>query len=203
MIEPKKLFIGGPCDKNNTSVSVLSTWSSRTWIFPSIGTRTRIGAADGKSIWLFKIGQFFWRKFLRARQTRSFYIGTVAPIRLLSVGPVGPDCLLIRALSGVPGFHISHVPDPRKLWTDLRPDVLDIAVFQNMLSCSELNDGACFVRQTWPRARILIIRDGGNLIDDSLYDDRVSPDVNANAFLITILRLVNQLDGWRFQDDVR
>jgi hypothetical protein len=56
-------------------------------------------------------------------------------------------------------------------------------------------DAAHFVRRRWPEARVLIIRDDAQCIDDAMYDDRIAPGVNPERLLGAITRLSGPYKG--------
>jgi hypothetical protein len=61
--------------------------------------------------------------------------------------------------------------------------------YQNLqatLSPGDLQAAARLIRERWPRARILIIREEAWCIEDALYDERVSPGAHPEVLLTAV-----------------
>lgn len=65
----------------------------------------------------------------------------------------------------------------------------DIAVLQATLSLYELEETARVIRQRWPRARILILREEARGMEDALYDERARAGINPEILLGVIERI--------------
>ena len=66
---------------------------------------------------------------------------------------------------------------------------VDVAILHNTLSPGELRGCAVYIRHHWPAARILLIHAQVEILDDPMYDERMSPDLSAETLLSLIERL--------------
>lgn len=123
-------------------------------------------------------------------------IGTIEPIHILSIGQCKPCHTLSDELLDIPGFKVSSVLDYRELIQTIRY-VPALVLVHDSLQPVELEDACRLVRQNWRFARILVIRDGEEFLEDALYDDRVLPDISGKDLIVKILFLVQTLDLWR------
>jgi hypothetical protein len=67
---------------------------------------------------------------------------------------------------------------------------VDAAILHSTLTPLELDDASRLIRRRWPAARILVIREGSEFLDDALYDDRVFPTIVSEILLPAIERLL-------------
>lgn len=66
---------------------------------------------------------------------------------------------------------------------------VDVAILHSTLSPGELRSCAVYIRHHWPAARILLIHEQVEILDDPMYDERMSPELSAEALLGIIERL--------------
>lgn len=66
---------------------------------------------------------------------------------------------------------------------------VDVAILHGTLPPGELRSSAHYVRHHWPAARILLIHTQVEILDDPMYDERMSPDLSAETLLSVIERL--------------
>jgi hypothetical protein len=81
---------------------------------------------------------------------------------------------------------ISAAANYRELCAISTQEPCDVAVLQSTLSRSDLQESASLVRRRWPSARILVVRDNAQFLEDALYDHRVLPGINPEALLSVI-----------------
>lgn len=93
---------------------------------------------------------------------------------VLMVGPLESGNAVRSALLGEPNLTISVVADYRELWTIPSQEAFDLVVLNVTLSTFELEASGRLIRQRWPHARILVVRQGEGFLEDELYDDRVT-----------------------------
>jgi hypothetical protein len=112
-------------------------------------------------------------------------------VHVISVGAVDRGSMVHDTLLKVPRFHLTIATDYRALWATPKREDFQVAVLHNTLSSFELEEACRFIRQTWPHARILVIRAGEGFLDDALYDERVLPRVAERFLLSAIERLAD------------
>ncbi|UWZ86008.1 hypothetical protein [Occallatibacter riparius] len=112
-----------------------------------------------------------------------------SPARVLSVGRMDEDVLIRLPLDESAGFCFSHANDYLELWGLSRGHTYDAVIFQNSLSCFELEEAARLVRRRWPSAGILLIRSGEITLTDPFYDRRLKPPVDRNTLLSVLSEL--------------
>jgi hypothetical protein len=121
-------------------------------------------------------------------------------IHVLSVGALVCGSRVHDALLNGPGFRLSIAPDYRELWRIPKQEAVQVAILHNTLSTFELDDVSRFIRQRWPHARILVVRNGEGFLEDALYDVRVLSNVDREVLVATIERLIGGLNEWRSID---
>jgi hypothetical protein len=114
---------------------------------------------------------------------------------VLSIGLMEPMHVAYNTYLEHHGCVLVAVPGYRNLYSTATHGDCDVAVLHHSLSPGELVDAAHFIRQRWPEARVLIIRDDAQCIDDAMYDDRLAPGVNPERLLGAITRLSGQYAG--------
>jgi hypothetical protein len=62
-----------------------------------------------------------------------------------------------------------------ELWTRPVGEIIHVFILCEALARFELEEATRFIRQRWPRARILAVVDGEDFLDDPLYDDHIPP----------------------------
>ena len=140
------------------------------------------------------------RPFHRISVVHDF--GTIEPIHVVCVGQCRPHHFISDEILDIPGFKVSTVLDVRDLDTAVR-GVPALVLAHDSLRPVELESTCRFVRQRWPITRILVVHDGEEFLDDSLYDDRVGSDVSGRDLISRLLFLVQTLDLWRPRDGRR
>lgn len=113
----------------------------------------------------------------------------ITTLDVLSVGSLNSndfvrDVLLSRTKCRL--FAVASVWDLSAILTSGK---VDVAILHNTLSPGELRSCAVYIRHHWPAARILLIHAQVELLDDPMYDERMSPDLSAGALLSMIERL--------------
>lgn len=78
------------------------------------------------------------------------------------------------ALLGEPNLTISIVDNYRELWTIPNQEIIHLVILNKTLSTIELEASSRLIRKRWPRAKILVVRQGEGFLEDALYDDRVT-----------------------------
>lgn len=137
-----------------------------------------------------------WLARDRNRLSTVHEIGKIGPIHIVCIGQCRPHHFLSDEVLDIPGFKVSSELDYRKLFSAIN-HVPALAVVHDSLHPIELENTCRQVRHKWPYTRILVIHDGEEFLEDSLYDDRVRPDVSGRDLIARILFLVQTLDLWR------
>jgi len=127
-------------------------------------------------------------------------IGKIESVHIICIGQCRPHHFLSDEILDIPGFKVFAELDCRTLYSTIHR-VPAIVLFHDSLHPIELEDACRLVRHKWPHARILIIRDGEGFLEDSLYDDRIRPDVSGRDLIARILFLIQTLDLWRLSAD--
>jgi hypothetical protein len=115
-------------------------------------------------------------------------------IHVLSIGPIDFGTMVHDVLRVGLKSSLSIAPDCRDLWVTPKQESIQVAILHHTLSLFELEDACRFIRQRWPYARILVLRQGEGFLDDGLYDERVAPDATPADLLMAIERLTRE---WR------
>lgn len=123
-------------------------------------------------------------------------IGKVENVHIVCIGQCRPHHFLSDEILDIPGFEVSTELDYRKLYSAIH-HVPALVLVHDSLHPIELEDACRLVRHKWPHTRILVIHDGEEFLEDSLYDDRVRPDVSGKDLIARILFLVQTLELWR------
>jgi hypothetical protein len=114
-------------------------------------------------------------------------------LRILSIGTLDPIHLVYDTFLRQHQCAISVAATYRDLCAVSTRESCNVAVMQSMLSCSDLQESASLVRRRWPSARILIVRDDVQFLEDALYDHRVRPGINPEVLLSVIRSLTGRL----------
>jgi len=134
---------------------------------------------------------------------REKRVESIEKIHLLSVGSLDPSFALHDDLLEGTCSHLSVpwdclelwlLPDYRELWVFPRHEAPQVAILNDTLSSSELEEACRFIRLEWPSTRILVIRANEDFFDGALYDDRVASDSSSEVLLRAVDRL---LQRWR------
>lgn len=118
-------------------------------------------------------------------------------VRVLAIGAIDHCGVIYDALRKIPHLQLKITADYRELW-EIPSEAIHIFILQNTLSGQELEEAGQRIRHQWPRAKILVVRDGDDFLDDPLYDDRVLPSVLPGALLIAVEHLL-----WTCPDEFR
>jgi hypothetical protein len=110
---------------------------------------------------------------------------------VLMLGSVEAGNVVRCALLGEPHLLISIVTNYRELWTIPAQERFDLVVLNVTLSKLELDASSRLIRQRWPGARILVVRQGEILLEDALYDDRVTVEESPELLRERIKRLLS------------
>ncbi len=109
---------------------------------------------------------------------------------VLIVGPMESGDVVRSILLGEPNLTISIVADYRELWTIPNQEIFHLVILNVTLSTFELEASSRLIRQRWPRAKILVVRQGVGFLEDALYDDRVAVGDTPEALRGRIGRLL-------------
>jgi hypothetical protein len=115
---------------------------------------------------------------------------------VLMVGSL-ESCNVVRCvLLGEPNLTISIVANYRELWTIPNQETFHLVILNVTLSALELEASSRLIRQRWPRAKILVVRQGDGFLEDALYDDRVTMGETPEVLRGRIGRLlIGHFDG--------
>lgn len=141
-----------------------------------------------------------WMSRNQTRISTVHKIGKVEPIHIVCLGECRPSHFLSDEILDIPGFKVSTALDHQKLFSAMQ-HVPALVLIHDSLHPVELEDACRNVRHKWPHTRILVIHDGEEFLEDSLYDDRIRPDVNGKDLIARILFLVQTLDLWKLRAD--
>jgi hypothetical protein len=114
-------------------------------------------------------------------------------IHILSVGSLDHGNLVYDALIGRSDFRLSIATDYPELWAMPKQEVIDVAILHDSLSLIGLDDACRFIRRHWPLARILVLRNGQDFLEDALFDSCMEPNTDP----IMLLAVIEQLEGER------
>lgn len=78
-----------------------------------------------------------------------------------------------------------------ELWLLPSGEVFHLAILDQTLSDLDLEVASRIIRQKWVDAKILLLREDAELLDDALYDDRLAPTATTETLLETVRRLLN------------
>jgi hypothetical protein len=112
-------------------------------------------------------------------------------IHVMAVGRVEETCGLHDALLAEKKIWLSVTTDHRELWARSKLELVHVFVLCEALSGSELEEVSRFIRRQWARAKILVLRDGEEFLDDPLYDERIAPDASTPVLIETIEKLLS------------
>jgi len=93
---------------------------------------------------------------------------------VLIIGSMESGNVVRCALLGEPKVTISIVTNYRELWTIPDQETVHLVILNETLSSIELEASCRLIRKRWPRAKILVVRQGEGFLEDGLYDDRVT-----------------------------
>jgi hypothetical protein len=120
-------------------------------------------------------------------------VTTAHSLHVFSIGTSDPIHIAYDIFLSQHHCAISFAANYRELCAISTREMCDIAVLQSTLSPSDLRESACLVRRRCPSARILVIRDHVQFLEDALYDHRVMPGINPEALLSVIRSLTGRL----------
>jgi hypothetical protein len=130
-------------------------------------------------------------------------VGDIDPVRIVSIGQAKPEHTVTEELLDAPGFRIATIENYRGLFALASDGAPDIAVIHETPDWFVLEGICATLRHEWPQARILVIHDGEEFLDDALYDERLTVNANAMELRAKLLEIVRWLDLWRFEDGGR
>jgi hypothetical protein len=135
-----------------------------------------------------------------AQSARSFGTGyqetwqvhDVGDVRVLFVGPQrAGDVVYDELAEGLNSALLASDHSKLSLYPIQEP--IRLAVLHHRLSSYQLEYATRTIRHRWPRARILVLREGEDFLDDALYDDRLVPPTCPGVVLSTIQHLLRRL----------
>jgi len=106
--------------------------------------------------------------------TQPYESSGLRAYHVLMVGSMELGNVVRSTLLGEPNLTISIVTNYRELWTIPNQEIIHLVILNATLSTLELEASSRLVRQRWPRAKILVVRQGEGFLEDALYDDRVT-----------------------------
>ncbi|UWZ83602.1 hypothetical protein [Occallatibacter riparius] len=71
-------------------------------------------------------------------------------------------------------------------------EAISVAVLEHTESKGDLRRSAEYVRRRWPDARIILLGHRGDLLEDQLYDERVTPGIHPPELLSVIEHLLKR-----------
>jgi hypothetical protein len=89
--------------------------------------------------------------------------------------------------------------DCREIWRIPTEQTIHIAILHQLLFPFEREEAAWLIRRRWPEARIVVIRAGTRILDDTLYDDRILPGGVPGEIVAFIERLSGQRQSARLE----
>jgi len=110
-------------------------------------------------------------------------------IHVLYVGPVDRCGKVYDALLDGPRFRLTVTIDYRKLWQIPMHESPQAVILHITLFTFELEFISLFIRQRWPRAKLLVVCSEKNVLDDPFYDECVKPTAALEIIHSTIERL--------------
>lgn len=123
-------------------------------------------------------------------------------ILIVALGQCRPHHFISDEILGAPGHIVCTLTDHRDLLTSIDQTPVLVLVHDSLLR-EEIEDACRVVRGRWPVARILVIRDDEESLEDWLFDDRVASDVSGRDLIARILFLVQTVDFRRLRDGQR
>jgi len=125
-------------------------------------------------------------------------LGTIEPIHIVCIGHCRPHHFISDEILDIPGFKVSMERDHTKLHSTFHGIPALILIYDSFPP-RELENACRFIRHQWPHTRILVIHDGEDFLEDSLYEDRVRTDVTGQDLIRRILFLIQTIDLWRLR----
>jgi hypothetical protein len=116
---------------------------------------------------------------------------SVLPLRVLFVGPEHLRDAIHNALAEGLRSRIFATRDCQELWLLPVEEPFRLAILHHALSALDLEGSSRVIRRRWPRARILVIRSGRNVLDDALYDELLAAPVAAGALLQIVRQMLS------------
>lgn len=80
--------------------------------------------------------------------------------------------------------------DCQELWLLPSGEVFHLAILDQTLSDLDLEVASRIIRRKWAHAKILVLREDAELLDDALYDDRLTPTAETETLLETVRHLL-------------
>jgi hypothetical protein len=110
-------------------------------------------------------------------------------LHVISVGS-SDECNTVRdALLQRHHSRLSVVSTPLDLGAIPKLESFDIAILHHTLSRRGARNASEYIRHRWPRAKILVISNEEEILDDPLYDERVLPGLSPESLLAVIAQL--------------
>lgn len=127
----------------------------------------------------------------KLRQGDSRKIAVPATLHVLFLGPEDPEDDMYNLLLHRLQFRVLLTSDCQELWLLPSGEVFHLAILHSTLSDLDLEVGSRIIRQKWADAKILVIRNDADLLDEDLYDARLDSTAEAATFLETVRRLLS------------
>ena len=119
-------------------------------------------------------------------------------IHVLSVGTIDHGSIVHDALLGRPNFRLSITADYRELCSIPAQEVIDVAILHNSLSSASLDDATRLIRERWPLARILVLRQDQSFLEQTVFDSYMEPNIDPIILLAIIEQLHREKRDRRF-----
>jgi hypothetical protein len=110
----------------------------------------------------------------------------IATLHVLSIGSPESNGFVNESLLSRTNCRLFAATCVWELSAFLTSGTIDVAILHNSLSAGELRSCAIYTRRHWPNARILLIHEGVEILDDPMYDERMLPDSSAETLLAMI-----------------
>jgi len=114
-------------------------------------------------------------------------------LHVVSVGPIAASDAVCEALLEARDCRLSLATSYCDLWKVARD--VDVVLFRQLLFARELREPARFVRHNWPNARILVVCETTEDLQDALYDEQLLPDEIPKVLIAAIESIRAKTDG--------
>lgn len=109
-----------------------------------------------------------------------------AILHVLSVGTTEQSARICDTLLMRQKCHLLAVREAQELSSPPSGEWIDVAILHASLGRNALRQSARAIRRQWPWARILLLGMNSEILDASLYEERLSPAASAEALLASI-----------------
>lgn len=107
-------------------------------------------------------------------------------LHVLSVGTTEQSARICDTLLERQKCHLIAVREAQELSSLPSGELMDVAILHATLGKSALRQSARAIRRQWPYARILLLGMQPEILDTTLYEERLSPVSSADTLLASI-----------------